>query len=78
MRRDRRRRLPASQLKKIPIQQWNSDMLQDICSICLETFEVTDRVRILPCSHGTNSNVLVFMHTTLHFYSYFILFYVYS
>ncbi|ODN03504.1 E3 ubiquitin-protein ligase RNF13 [Orchesella cincta] len=51
VRRDRRRRLPASQLRKIPIQQWNSDMLQDICSICLETFIVHDRVRILPCSH---------------------------
>ncbi|CAL8114148.1 unnamed protein product [Orchesella dallaii] len=51
VRRDRRRRLPASQLKKIPIQQWNTDMLQDICSICLESFIVQDRVRILPCSH---------------------------
>ncbi len=62
VRRDRRRRLPASQLKKIPIQQWNSDMLQDICSICLESFVVADRVRILPCSHGK----LRFIHNDMH------------
>lgn len=37
-------------------------MLQDICSICLESFVVTDRVRILPCSHGKLALFIIHTH----------------
>lgn len=50
---NRRRRLPSSQLKRIPVQQWSSAIPQDMCTICLENYVDLDKVRVLPCSHGT-------------------------
>lgn len=49
---NRRRRLPYNQLKRIPTQTWDSELSQDMCTICLENYGELDRVRILPCSHG--------------------------
>lgn len=56
-RRLRRHRLPGSVLKKIPIIRFSKEehmALYEICAICIEDYVDGDRLRVLPCSHGTH------------------------
>ncbi|XP_021967205.1 E3 ubiquitin-protein ligase RNF13 isoform X2 [Folsomia candida] len=51
-RRSRRRKLPASALKKIPTQKWTKGDPYETCAVCLDDFVEQDKIRVLPCAHG--------------------------
>jgi len=51
-RRSRRRKLPNSALKKLPVTKWSKGDPYETCAICLEDFVEQEKVRVLPCSHG--------------------------
>lgn len=51
-RRSRRRKLPTSALKKLPITKWTKADPYETCAVCLEDFVEHDKIRVLPCSHG--------------------------
>ena len=53
-RRSRRRKLPSSALKKLPITKWTKGDPYETCAVCLEDFVEQDKVRVLPCSHGVS------------------------
>lgn len=53
-RRLQRHRLPRSALKEIPIVRFNkSTMAYEMCIICLDDYTDGDKLRVLPCDHGT-------------------------
>ena len=47
-----RKRLPRSYLKKIPTKKYKKGDPEETCAICLEDFQETEKLRILPCKHG--------------------------
>lgn len=47
-----RKRLPRSQLRKIPTRKYRKGDPEETCAICLEDFKEPDKLRILPCKHG--------------------------
>ncbi|ODN03499.1 E3 ubiquitin-protein ligase RNF13 [Orchesella cincta] len=51
-RRSRRRKLPASALKKLPIHKWTKGDPYETCAVCLDDFVEQEKIRILPCYHG--------------------------
>lgn len=53
-RRERRHRLPKSSLKKIPTKKFvaGDEANYETCCICLDDYEVGDKLRILPCDHA--------------------------
>ena len=53
-RRERRHRLPKSSLKKIPTKKFvlGDEEHYETCCICLDDYEVGDKLRILPCGHA--------------------------
>jgi len=53
-RRERRHRLPKSSLKKIPTKKFvvGDEASYETCCICLDDYEVGDKLRILPCDHA--------------------------
>eukprot|EP00088_Acartia_fossae_P058842 TRINITY_DN6930_c0_g1_i2.p1 TRINITY_DN6930_c0_g1~~TRINITY_DN6930_c0_g1_i2.p1 ORF type:complete len:548 (-),score=152.69 TRINITY_DN6930_c0_g1_i2:542-2185(-) len=53
-RRERRHRLPKSSLKKIPTKKFTAEdeSRYETCCICLEDYELGDKLRILPCNHA--------------------------
>merc|ERR1719400_2649018 len=50
-RRERRHRLPKSSLKKIPTKKFEAgdEERYETCCICLDDYELGDKLRILPC-----------------------------
>ncbi|KAK9512999.1 hypothetical protein O3M35_001292 [Rhynocoris fuscipes] len=54
-RRARRRRLPPSSLRKIPITKYRKGDPYETCAICLDDFVEGEKLRILPCSHAYHS-----------------------
>ncbi|XP_021922206.1 E3 ubiquitin-protein ligase RNF13 [Zootermopsis nevadensis] len=52
-RRQRRHRLPRSSLRKIPTAKFSKGDPYETCAICLEDYQEGEKLRILPCSHGT-------------------------
>ncbi|CAG7723331.1 unnamed protein product [Allacma fusca] len=57
-RRNRKRRLPASALKKLPTQKWTKGDPYETCAICIEDFVLHDKIRVLPCSHGFHTDCI--------------------
>ena len=53
-RRERRHRLPKSSLKKIPTKKFvaGDEAHYETCCICLDDYELGDKLRILPCDHA--------------------------
>uniref|UniRef100_A0A224XNQ8 Putative e3 ubiquitin ligase n=1 Tax=Panstrongylus lignarius TaxID=156445 RepID=A0A224XNQ8_9HEMI len=51
-RRARRRRLPHSSLRKIPVTKYRKGDPYETCAICLDDFIEGEKLRILPCSHA--------------------------
>merc|ERR1719220_1183729 len=53
-RRERRHRLPKSSLKKIPTKKFEAgdEERYETCCICLDDYELGDKLRILPCDHA--------------------------
>jgi len=53
-RRERRHRLPKSSLRKIPTKKFvlGDEEHYETCCICLDDYEVGDKLRILPCDHA--------------------------
>merc|ERR1719410_1215436 len=53
-RRERRHRLPKSSFKKIPTKKFvaGDEEQYETCCICLDDYEVGDKLRILPCGHA--------------------------
>merc|ERR1712080_408814 len=53
-RRERRHRLPKSSLKKIPTRKFalGDEVHYETCCICLDDYELGDKLRILPCDHA--------------------------
>uniref|UniRef100_A0A1B0CA45 RING-type E3 ubiquitin transferase n=2 Tax=Lutzomyia longipalpis TaxID=7200 RepID=A0A1B0CA45_LUTLO len=51
-RRLRRRRLPSSVLRKIPMIKFSKQCNYETCAICLEDYIEGERLRLLPCSHA--------------------------
>jgi hypothetical protein len=47
-----RKRLPRSQLRKIPTRKYKKGDPEETCAICLEDFKEGDKLRILPCKHA--------------------------
>nr|CAD2173243.1 unnamed protein product [Meloidogyne enterolobii] len=47
-----RKRLPRSQLRKIPTRKYRKGDPEETCAICLEDFKEPDKLRILPCKHA--------------------------
>lgn len=52
-RRQARKRLPRSYLKKIPTKKYAKGDPEETCAICLEDFQEAEKLRILPCKHGS-------------------------
>lgn len=52
-RQQRRHRLPSSSLRKIPTAKFSKGDPYETCAICLEDYQEGEKLRILPCSHGT-------------------------
>lgn len=57
-RRTRRHRLPRSALRKLPTKKFVAGDPYETCCICLDDFEVGDKLRILPCDHGYHSKCI--------------------
>lgn len=60
-RRMMRHRLPNSVLRKIPIVKFAKGMQYDTCAICLDDYVDNERLRVLPCHHGTKIMVANFL-----------------
>lgn len=58
IRRSRRHRLPRSALKKLPIHKFKAGDPFETCCICLDDFEVGEKLRILPCDHGYHAKCI--------------------
>jgi hypothetical protein len=44
--------LSKSNLKKLPIKKFSKGDMYEMCAICLEEYELGDKLRILACSHA--------------------------
>uniref|UniRef100_A0A914HVE7 RING-type domain-containing protein n=1 Tax=Globodera rostochiensis TaxID=31243 RepID=A0A914HVE7_GLORO len=51
-RRQARKRLPRSHLKKIPTKKYKKGDPEETCAICLEDFQESEKLRVLPCRHA--------------------------
>lgn len=51
-RRQRRHRLPASALNKIPTCKFEKGDPYETCAICLDDYVEGEKLRVLPCNHG--------------------------
>ena len=45
-------RLSKSALKKLPVRKYQKSDKYDTCPICLDEYEESVKIRILPCEHG--------------------------
>jgi len=50
-----RHRLSWRALRRLPQQKFKEGDPYEVCAICLDDYEVGDKLRILPCKHGESS-----------------------
>lgn len=64
-----RKRLPRSQLRKIPTRKYKKGDPEETCAICLDDFKEGDKLRILPCRHGCYFYLIMFFKNCLAYHS---------
>lgn len=61
------KRVSKSSLRKLPVKKFSKGDKYDICAICLEEYQIGDKLRIMPCSHAFHRKCIdVWLTKTKH------------